>query len=285
MFAAKQHRFSKPLFWRILAILGATLLFFAPARPSNGAEDAHLMERWLVYDQLSNRTIDHSAFAEILKKYVIGNDFDYAAVTAEDKKKLTGYLLMLSHTDVDRLNRNEQMAFWINAFNALALSTVLAHYPVRSINDIGGGFFSPGPWDEKIFRVYLIDLSLNDIYHRILRPIWKDNRVHYALSCLAKTCPALRAAPYHGATIDQDLDEAAKAYINHGSAILLLQDESVRLSRIFDWYKDDFGGDDAGVLANLMHYAAPDLKQKLEHVKEIDGHGFDWALNDTAGHD
>ncbi len=256
-------------------------------KPVLAAEEARLMERWLVNDSLSGRTVDHTPWQRILDRYLIqtpnGAVFDYAAVNEKDLSRLDGYLLSLSRTDVDRLKQTEQLAFWINAFNALTVRIVLSDYPTSSINDIGGGLFSSGPWDEKRFRVYQIDLSLNDIYHRILRPIWKDNRVHYALSCAAKGCPDLRTKVFTGASIDGDLAKAAGDFINSRKAILQFNGPSVRLSRLYDWYEDDFGQDTSQVLAHLKSFATRETAANLKDVKKISGHAFDWSLNDREG--
>ncbi len=271
--------FKKGLF---LAVLG--LIFGLFIGPVQAAEKARLMERWLVSDELSERSVDHSPWQKILDSYLIktpsGTLFDYKAVTKADISILDTYLTALSRTDVDRLNKAEQQAFWINAFNAISIRVVLSEYPVSSINDIGGGWFSSGPWAEKSFRVYLIDLSLNDIYHRILRPIWQDNRVHYALSCAAKGCPNLFAKAFSAETMNQDLDAAARDFINNGKGILQVNGSSIRLSRLYDWYRDDFGKSEAGVIAHLKSFADAKTGANLEGIDQINGHAFDWSLND-----
>lgn len=268
--------------------LGFLALFFGISSTTlQAAEKARLMERWLVNDALSERIVDHSPWQRILDTYLIEtpaeNLFDYGAVTKPDIAALDRYLASLSRTDVDRLNSTEQKAFWINAFNALSVRVILSEYPVSSINEIGGGWFSSGPWAEKSFRVYLIDLSLNDIYHRILRPIWQDNRVHYALSCAAKGCPNLSRKAYQAETLDRDLDAAARDFINQGKGILQLNGGSVRLSRIFDWYRDDFGETDAEVIGHLKSFADSETGVNLKNIERINGHAFDWSLNDREG--
>ncbi len=277
-FSGKNKPLQRALF---LLVFGAT--FLAILNPLFAAEDARLMERWLVNDALSERTVDHSPWQQILDTYLIKTPgatlFDYEAVTGADIKRLDQYLTRLSRTDVDRLNTLEQKAFWINAFNALSVRVVLSEYPVSSINDIGGGLFSSGPWAEKRFRVYLIDLSLNDIYHRILRPIWQDNRVHYALSCAAKGCPDLSENAFMAETLDQELDAAARDFINNGKGILQLNGRSVRLSRLYDWYQDDFGENEAGVIQHLKSFADTKTGANLEGIMRINGHAFEWTLN------
>jgi len=268
---------------RVLLAL-AVVLFAAPA---GAAEKPNLMERWQVNDSLSHREVNHGAWQTLLDRYLVnsGNGetgFDYGAVSEEDRQALQEYIAMLGRVDVDRLNHNEQMAYWINAFNALVVAIILEDYPVRSINDIGGSFFSPGPWKEKRFRVYLIDLSLNDIYHRILRPIWEDNRIHYALSCGARGCASLAAKAYAGKIIEEDLEVAKSAFINDGPAVLQIREDGLTLSRIYDWYGADFGNSEEEILGHVKHQADGDLALRLAPVREISSYGFDWALNDAS---
>ena len=271
---------SQKLFPALLA-LGLVILVSSPA---SAAEKARLMERWLVTDPLSTRSVDHRLWADLLQAYVVElpsgrTAFDYGAVTAEDKEKLDAYIAQLVRTDVDRLNRSEQLAFWINAFNALCVRFVLDNYPVKSISDVGGGFFSRGPWDERVFRVYSIDLSLNDIYHRILRPIWPDAVVHYGLSCAARGCPDIVAYPYTGPSVARALEAAARNYINRGAGVLVVRGETVRVSSLYSWYETDFGGADAGVIAHLRRYAEPALARQLADLREIEDDEYDWTLN------
>ena len=268
--------------------LAALIFLLFPIALLQAAEKPNLMERWLVNDQLSGRAVDHSPWQNLLGAYLVARDegesaFNYAAVTDQDQEVLSQYIIMLGRTDVDRLNRDEQMAFWINAYNALVVSIVLEDYPVRSINDIGGWFFSPGPWKEKRFRVYLINLSLNDIHHRILRPIWEDLRIHYVLSCGARGCPALAAKPFTGKSIEEDLAAAETTFINHGPAIRQIRGTGVTLSRIYDWYGRDFGEQEEQILAHIKNRARGDLAVQLAPVGKISSYGFDWDLNDAAG--
>ncbi len=100
-------------------------------------------------------------------------------------------VLILAATSADRLRRAEQFPFWINLYNALTVKVVLDHYPVEIIRDIdiSPGLFADGPWGKKLVTVEGEALSLDDIEHRILRPIWKDPRLHYVLNCAALGVP------------------------------------------------------------------------------------------------
>ena len=122
--------------------------------------------------------------------------FDYAAVTQADRTALKTYLKDLQAVRVTTLPRRAQMPFWINLYNALTVEVILDNYPVKSIRDIKSGLFSSGPWSTELVRVEGHDLSLDDIEHEILRPIWKDKRIHYAVNCASIGCPNLAAKAY-----------------------------------------------------------------------------------------
>ena len=145
------------------------------------------------------RSVDHGAWGMLLKAYVKPdssglNRFDYQHVSSADREALRGYIKGLGKVAVSKLNRSEQYAYWINLYNALTIDVVLTHMPVNSIRDIdiSPGLFASGPWDKKLIAVDGIEVSLNDIEHRILRPIWQDPRVHYGVNCASVGCPNLR---------------------------------------------------------------------------------------------
>ena len=124
-------------------------------------------------------------------------------------------------------------------------------------------------------------LSLDDIEHRILRPIWRDPRIHYAVNCASVGCPNLQAKPFEAADLDRMLDMAAIDFVNSPRGVRL-DARRLRVSSIYVWFEEDFGGDDAGVIRHLMAYATPGLAMRLQRLDEIAGHGYDWSLNDAA---
>jgi Protein of unknown function, DUF547 len=262
----------------------AGLLAWAALAPGPaGAEMPRAMERWQVHDPLSHRTVDHTAWGRLLGQYVREvrpgvTRFDYAAVGSPDQAALESYLAELSDTDVDRLDRDEQLAFWLNAYNALLVKAVLDAWPVKSPNDAGGGFFSPGPWEEKSFAVYGIALSPRDIAERIVRAWWPGGLSIYGLACAAKGCPNLPRAPFRGANVMNMLRANAADFVNRGPGILGIQGNAVRLSSFYQWYGDDLGGE-AGILSAIKGVAGGEIARALAPVTEISGHGFDWGLN------
>ena len=175
------------------------------------------------------------------------------------------------------------MAYWINLYNALLVRVVLEHYPIASVRDIGdtSNPGAGGPWQAKRIEIEGTAVSLGDIEHRILRPIWRDPRIHYALSCAAVGCPNLQPEPFQADRLERQLSQAAIAYINDPRCIATDGDRLV-VSSIFRWYRDDFGGSDRDVINHLMAYAEPGLAMSLQQFERIAGDGFEWRLNDAT---
>ena len=125
-----------------------------------------------------------------------------------------------------------------------------------------------------------IDFSLDDIEHGVLRPVFKDPRVHYAVNCASIGCPNLGEEAFTGAKLNAQLDAAAKAYVNSARGVSISQ-SGLTVSSIYIWFKADFGGSDAGILSHLRKYADPALAQKLASLRSIEKDQYDWRLNDT----
>jgi hypothetical protein len=277
---------------RIFALLAALAVFLASA-PLAAAPRAELWSHWLAYDPSSTTTVDHSHWNRLLRTYVFTapdgiNRFAYRRVTAEDRKILEDYLGRLTATPVRRLNRAEQRALWINLYNALTVKVVIDHYPVESIKriSISPGLFAGGPWRKKLVRVEGEELSLDDIEHRILRPIWKDPRIHYAVNCAALGCPNLQADAFTAGNSEYLLSRAAIEFVNHPRGARF-DGERLIVSSIYEWFREDFGeGRDRDVILHLAGYADPALADKLFKANAIADHAYDWTLNDprpTAG--
>jgi hypothetical protein len=176
----------------------------------------------------------------------------------------------------------EQLVFWINLYNALTVKVILEHYPVESIRniDISPGFFSNGPWGKKFIKIENVKISLNDIEHRILRPIWKDPRIHYAVNCASIGCPNLQKFAFTAENVENLLTKAAKEYINHPRGVKV-DDGELTVSSIYIWFSSDFGSSDIEILSHLKQYASPGLRIQLEDFNKISSHDYDWTLNNT----
>lgn len=241
---------------------------------------------WQISDEPNLASIDHSAWHEILQRYVdITHEsqiylFDYDNVDQEDTKLLNDYLNQLSAIDPRAYRRAEQKAYWINLYNALTVKLVLDNYPTESITKLGKKLTSFGPWDDKLIIIADKNLSLNDIEHKILRPIWQDARIHFAINCASYSCPNLQNKAFTGANMESLLKDAASQYLNHPRGIHFDNDTLV-LSSIFDWYAEDFGADRTKIMAYLSQYLPEEVASKLNQYKGPIGYEYDWRLNDV----
>ena len=267
------------------ALVGLLVLTFSAA--SHALEPADLFRRPA---SVSGQTVDHQAWDRLLKTYVKAGDdginrVDYAAFKRSGQAELKSYLGRLQTVVPGKLDKSEQFAFLVNLYNAKTIDVVLDHYPVRSIRDIalGGGLiaaFTGGPWKAKLLKLGGIDISLDDIEHGILRTLFKDPRVHYAVNCASLGCPNLRPEAFTSATLNAQLEDSARAFVNHPRGVSATAGKVV-VSSIYHWFNTDFGGNDEGVLRHLRMYASPALEAKLKRIATIDDHAYDWSLNDA----
>jgi hypothetical protein len=218
------------------------------------------------------------AYASLLATHVKSGRVDYEGLK-KDEEKLDRYLDALARTDSSAFASDELFAFYANAYNAWTIKLVLKHYPgLKSIKDIGS--FLSSPWKIPLVRLKIGLFTLDQIEHELLRPRFKDPRVHVAVNCASKSCPPLRSEPYDGQRLQAQLDDAARSFVNSPNGALV-KDGAVYLSKIFDWYAQDFGGR-AGVLAFVRKYADDELLRGVEslgadpHVRFLN---YDWTLN------
>ena len=208
--------------------------------------------------------------------------------SAADMAALDGWITAAAAARPSAMARNEAYAHWANLYNALTLKVVLERYPVRSIRDIRstGVPFDPkgyfGPWRTRLVTVEGRRMSLDDIEHETMRPQFQDPRVHYAVNCASIGCPNLRPRAWRAATLEEDLDAAARDFVNHPRGAMFLADGGLRVSSIYTWFRVDFGATEAGVINHLRQHATPDLARRLAGTRRIAEDAYDWALNDAA---
>ncbi len=203
------------------------------------------------------------------------------AAARRDLPALRAYIAALEATDPTALAAPAAMAYWINLYNAVTVALVLEAYPVDSIREVRGGLLNTGPWDVETTRVNGTALTLDDIEHGILRPVWRDPRIHYAVNCASIGCPDLAPRAYRSATLETMLEDGARAYVNHPRGARLDEGRLV-VSSIYDWFQADFGGTESGVLDHLRHNAAAPLRSQLDGRSGYDDHDYDWSLNDAT---
>lgn len=267
---------------RRAALAGSLAVLATPAL----ATRADLWPRWQRHTPGARRAVDHAAWDAFLARHVHpGEDgvhhVSYAAAKGADEAALADYVRMLEGTDVDALDRDEQFCFWGNLYNARTVLLILEHWPVRSITEIriSPGLFSFGPWRRKLMEVKGEALSLDDIEHRIMRPIWRDPRVHYVVNCASIGCPNLKRTAWRPATLEADLEAGARDFVNHPRGVTVRANGRIVVSSIYTWFREDFGDSDTGVIAHLLRYAEPRLAAALRARNRIDGDDYDWAIN------
>ncbi|MCY2959907.1 MAG: DUF547 domain-containing protein [Planctomycetota bacterium] len=230
----------------------------------------------------------HGPWSAILAKHVRGGDFDYATL-AKERAGLDAYVAALEAVNPDAfaaLTPKERFAFWINAYNAYTVKRVVDGYPVKSIRDLGDEKTSV--WDRdfvplgRLFPKLAKDkLTLNDIENKILRPTFQDARLHAAVNCASKGCPALRAEAFTSAKLDAQLDEQVKRWLADTTRNRLDRAKSsIEVSKVFEWFAEDFQREAGSARAWIARFRPEDKDwldaQKKVEVKFVE---YDWALN------
>jgi len=240
----------------------------------------------------------HSQFDGVLVHVRHDGLVDYAALRA-DRATLDAYIAQLGAADSLALaaaSRDVRLAFWINAYNACALLLVVDHYPikkrgfptslVRSLQGVPGNSIRQirDTWDRRFCSVAGKARSLDEIEHRIIRPMGEP-RIHFAVNCASRSCPALATRAYRADSLDQQLDQAAHRFVTDDRHLRLVRGDeppTLLVNAVLDWYGADFGGSD-GVREFLLTYLGPEDAQFVrQRGVVIEFLPYDWTLNDTA---
>jgi len=232
----------------------------------------------------------HQKWSAVLSRYRVAGDFKYGELkakgTAGDEKDFKAYLNEISAVSVkeyDSFSRPQQMAFLINAYNALTVRFIETRYPIRSIKDAGGLFSSP--WTIKFFELLGGAIkSLDPIEHEYLRPKFGDYRIHAAVNCASKSCPELRGEAFTADKLENQLNEQMGKWL--GDSQRNRVDTKARvmyLSKIFDWYAKDFEAVDGGVKTVLTKHGSNTFKDAVADGYPIKYLDYDWGLNEPAG--
>lgn len=221
----------------------------------------------------------HEQFTQLLQDVVHkegqGSRVDYVQLS-ENSSSLVNYLASVSSVSqqqFDTFSKDEQLAFLINAYNAYQLKLVIDHYPIDSIMDVGNIFRSP--WSMKFFQLFGDDASLNHIEHDLIRKLFDEPRIHFAVNCASISCPPLQSVAYRADMLDQQLEAAAVNFLNDKNMNRVdVKEEEILLSKIFDWYDEDFDDLKGFVLSKMIDV---DLAAKQYDIDHID---YDWGLNE-----
>ena len=257
----------------LLLLSNSFAVVVSPVRPLSSP----VWLRWLVNNPRSQNEVNQQQWQRFLNLYSFTNPqgilvIRYGAVTSVDKNTVAAYLQELSQIPISQFSRQQQLPFWINLYNALVMKIILDNYPINSINDLD-------PWEQKLMQVEFIPLSLNDVVHRILLPIWQDPRIYYLLNNGTLGSPSLLPVAVTPWNIGSLLDQAAHDFINSGRAVTI-ENGSLTCSYLYYWNKMDFGGTDQAIIHHLMQYADPVLREQLSHFHKINHWMFNWNLNE-----
>ncbi len=211
--------------------------------------------------------VSHQLFNDLLQKYVSNEGKVNYKGLKNDKTALNAYITTLAKQIPDNTwNKNAALAYWINAYNAFTLKLIVDNYPVKSITNLGGG----KPWDVKNIELAGKKYSLNNIENDIIRPTYKDARIHFAVNCAAVSCPPLSNAAFTEENINDLLNTRTKNFIN--SPANTITASKIKISKIFDWYKADFG--DVTVFINKYSTI------KAKDNSSIEYNEYNWNLNE-----
>ena len=233
---------------------------------------------------------DYRLWGELLARhYDPARGMDYRALKARDAAALRTLRQQLAQVDVAALSRPDQLAYWINLYNVSIVALVVDRYPIESIRDLS---------TDPIVRLNVFKkphvlvkggtLSLDEVEHERIRAGFRDARIHFAVNCAAESCPPIRTEPYVGARIDEQLDDQARRFLAgpHG-ARLEERDGSVtvRVTKVMDWFAEDFERWAGGAVGFLRQYLAPEQARRLAAAREVELEfdDYSWKLNDASG--
>jgi len=235
----------------------------------------------------ASEPLDEALYAKLLAQHtreshdLAGTRVDYRGL--EGSADWARLLRNLEATNPAALDgRAQQLAYWFNVYNILAIDVVVKGYPVESIRDVGS-FLSP-VWRREAGHLAGKPVTLHEIEHEILRPMG-DPRIHVALVCASLSCPALRREPWTATRLDAQLEDSLRTWLaDRRKGLALDRDEGrVRLSKIFDWFDEDFETA-GGALAFAARYAPAEERAWIERHEgaRVEYFDYDWNLNDLA---
>ncbi len=270
---------------RVIVVTIVVALVSIASKPGLAAPAPDLWAFWDQADETNTASIDHSRWGRLLEVYLHEgadgvNRVAYDRLRQIDRANLRTYLGEQSAIDPRDYARDEQLAYWINLYNALTLEVVLDYPRKGSILRMSKRFFAIGPWDDEVTTIAEQAITLNDIEHRILRPIWRDHRVHYAVNCASLGCPNLQTEAFTRANTERLLANGERSYVNHPRGVRIDDRGRLFISRIYDWYRDDFAKDDQVLLSYLSqhHLRFADALRTYEGRIRYE---YDWALNEA----
>jgi Protein of unknown function, DUF547 len=228
-------------------------------------------------------------YTSLLQQYVHSGKVQYSKLCKDPR--LEKYISILKSTNPeDFKDSKERLAFWINAYNAYTLKVICDHYPIKSINDLHSGglvvgsIFKTTIWDKDFVYINHKAMTLNEIEHKIIRPVFKDPRAHFALVCASKSCPPLRAEAFGGSKLDSQLNDQARIFLSDFYRNRFdVKERKAYLCKIFDWYGKDFGKSKQEILLYVTPFLPTEIAQAIRSSPEewdVEFLDYDWTLNE-----
>ncbi len=231
----------------------------------------------IFFNSTAQEHLKHEKWTALLTKYVdVEGHVNYAGFK-KDETALDEYLAVLSaNHPQDTWDKDDILAFWINAYNAFTVKLIVKNYPVKSIKELGGAIYKVNTaWDIKFIKIGDEVYDLNNIEHGIIRKEFSEPRIHFAVNCASVSCPRLRNEAFVGSRIEEQLDDQARYFINNPVKNKITK-KCAELSKIFTWFKGDFTANGGSVEDFINKYSEIKITKKTKG-KSLD---YDWNLNE-----
>ena len=230
----------------------------------------------------------HGLWTQVLQKYVKNGRFDYKGLKSDESTfaKYQKQLTSVTLAELSEWSREQKLAYWINAYNAYTIRSIIDHYPVKSIKKI------PGVWKKLKFHAGGEKITLDDIEHKKLRAELKEPRIHFAINCASIGCPVISDEAYRANDLEAQLEKSVNAMLTNTSQFRLdRKKKRIHLSKVLDWFRDDFTaykrvnnyGKNSGIISFLLRYLPESdqsfIKSNKLTIKWLD---YDWSLNETT---
>jgi len=223
------------------------------------------MMSFIFSSNTAQKRIDHMIWDQLLLLNVSEDgEVDYSGFKRDEFLFEKYFNSLKTNYPDDKYSKQEKLAYWVNLYNAVVMKMIIDHYPVSSINDI------ENPWKRKVVTIKYMDYSLDDIEHNVLRKM-NEPRIHFLLNCAAKSSPKLWNRAYTHRNIEKALQDQTVGYINDPRKNVLSNKE-VKLSQVFEWYKDDFNN------GEIIDFIQQFTDTKISKKSKISFLPYDWGL-------
>ena len=278
------RKFTFSIFYKVCMLLIFGGICLAYSSSANGENPKTTGKQWPAAERVAIGKIAHDSFDKLLKKYVNKDGMvNYKAwhASAEDRAKLTNYIESLSRADLEQpAERNQKLAYWINAYNAVTLDGILKLYPTTSIRNHTAKAIGYNIWKNLMFSVDDKQINLDSIEHKVLRKMGEP-RIHFAIVCASISCPRLLNEAYVSKDLEKQLVTNTKDFFSRSRNLQFDPNRSVlKMNQILSWFATDFGSNSSEQLKNIFPYFPEQIRTAIAQKQlNIDYLSYDWNLN------